>query len=296
MEEDDFEDEEFISNAELISKYGNDPAACSELSDEQLESLLTMKAIAYGLEPDEKSGQVLAEIYALYAERTDPSDRQTILSQVTEFVEDHEGDGYNALWLFIAVDPDDELRAEAALNLASLIPADDEEPFTGVATVLNYIGQQAAKGRDVTSIFAGILHLGDARLLPMLEATWDKLPEGVQTGVPNFSPMFASHAVVQFYLRQLERGCEESVFGSICAGLVKLAKNACRTESGVVDVERAFPAYADDDPIEVIEKWTLTEYLEEIRPRLEKLVAAESEPKLLPKVIRVWEAAAELED
>jgi hypothetical protein len=296
MEEDDFEDDEFISNAELISKYGNDPAACNKLSDEQLESLLTMKAIAYGLEPDEKSGQVLAEIYALFAERTVPSDRQTILSQVTEFVEGHEGDGYNALWLFIAVDPDEQLRAEAALNLASLIPADDEEPFTGPATVLNYIAQQAVKGRDVTSIFAGILHLGDARLLPMLEATWDKLPREVQLRVPDFTPMFASHAVIEFYLKQLKRDCEKCLFGSVCNGLGKMAKHACHTESGVVDVERAFPAYSDDDPIQLLRKWTLREYLSEIRPTLKEIESQELEPKSSPKVLRMWEAAAELED
>jgi hypothetical protein len=286
----------FISNAELISKYGNDPAACRELQDEQLGALLAMKAISYGLDPESNQGPVLAELYALYAERTSPIERRAVLGEVTEFVEENEGDGFKSLWVFLALDPDDELRAEAALNLASLVPADEGEPFCGPEMVLNYIAEQAAKGKDVTSIFSGILHLGDARLLPMLEATWDKLPNLVQMRVPNGSPIFCSHAMIQFYLRQLERGCEEGVFGSVCAGLVNLIKNASRIESGVVDVERVFPAYADDDPIQVVEKWTLSEYLEVVRPRLEKLMAAESEPKVLPKVIRVWEAAAELEE
>ena len=198
--------------------------------------------------------------------------------------------------MFLALDPDDELRAEAALNLASLVPADEEEPFCGPEMVLNYVAEQAAKGMDVTSIFSGILHLGDARLLPMLEATWDKLPEAVRMRVPNGSPIFCSHAMIQFYLMQLEKGCEEGVFGSVCAGLVNLVKSASRIESGVVDVERVFPAYTDDDPIQVVEKWTLSEYLEVIRPRLAKLAEEESDSKVLPKVIRVWEAAAELED
>jgi hypothetical protein len=61
-------------------------------------------------------------------------------------------------------------------------------------------------------------------------------------------------------------------------------------------LERVFHAYADDDPIQAVEKWTLSEYLEVIRLRLAKFAEEESDSKVLPKVIRVWEAAAELED
>jgi hypothetical protein len=51
-----------------------------------------------------------------------------------------------------------------------------------------------------------------------------------------------------------------------------------------VEVERTFPA----EPIRPLTAWTFPEYLEQIRPRLERPAASEAEPKLIPHLFEYW--------
>jgi hypothetical protein len=57
----------------------------------------------------------------------------------------------------------------------------------------------------------------------------------------------------------------------------------------VLDIERLFPAYAGGEPMRPLRRTSFSDYLEEIRPRLEALEEEESEPKLIPKIYEIWE-------
>jgi len=56
--------------------------------------------------------------------------------------------------------------------------------------------------------------------------------------------------------------------------------------------ERVFPSCADpDNPLRVIRKSSFREYLNRIRPRLEALARSESEPEVIPEIVRAWKSA-----
>jgi hypothetical protein len=48
------------------------------------------------------------------------------------------------------------------------------------------------------------------------------------------------------------------------------------------------PAYSGGEPMKLLRRTTFADYLEEIRPRLEALQAAESKPKVIPRIFEFW--------
>ena len=225
-----------------------------------------------------------------------PDERRKLLSTTTDFVEQNQGNGIPAIWVFLAVDPDASIRSEASLIFSVLHPqAEGDAPYTGVRTILNYLEKQAQQDQDVAAAFHGLLNIGDERLVDDLLATWKKFPLLSQIETAKYPPNIPTHAFVEFFLRQLEAGCSDELFGNICGLLARLPSLAIEERTGILDIEREFPAYSSEEPIKVLEQWTVGDYLEFIRPRLEQIAENETEPKVLPRLIGIWEEAASLD-
>jgi hypothetical protein len=97
---------------------------------------------------------------------------------------------------------------------------------------------------------------------------------------------FVSEGIVEFWLDRLEEGCSESVFGSVVAAIAKMPVIA--QVPFVVDMERTLPAYSGEEPIRLLRKTSFTDYLEEIRPRLDDLAEKEREPQVIPEIYKIW--------
>jgi hypothetical protein len=59
----------------------------------------------------------------------------------------------------------------------------------------------------------------------------------------------------------------------------------------VIRERRCFPIFdaGDESPVSIDERWSFAEYARIIRPRLEPLIARESEPKDIPSLLQIWE-------
>lgn len=297
MSTEESEIEQLQKSLELLKTYGNDPEACRQLPPQQRYQVVGTKLISFGLEPTVEESQTVTALYEMFSEEAAQEERRHLLNSTADFVEQNQGNGVSALWIFLAVDPDKAIRSEASLIYSVLHPQlKGEEPFSGPRKVLRFLEKQVAKSQEVAAAFHGLLNLGDERLIELLSATWQKLPETNQIETTSFAPSIATHAVVEFYLRQLETGCSDELFGSICGFLARLPRQAVEGRTGILDIEREFPAYADEEPIKVLEQWNVGDYLEIIRPRLERISADEAEAKVIPQVIEIWEEAAARED
>lgn len=277
-----------VSDLERLSAMASDPEAWDEIDDDQLKQLIMVKCIEYGISQDGSQIPALFGLYRYAMERLDVSDRTQLVSQYSEFVDGRDGEGHMGLMMFLAADTNAAIRSTAALSLSVLFEPEDGNELAGpefvVRTLLNQEDGTASQGEAL----GGVLLLGDRRLLPLLENAWVRLSEEAQLGLTRCKSGFVSEGIVEFWLRCLEQGCSEAVYGSVVAALAKMPVIA--QVPFVIDMERVFPAYASpENPMRMLRQTSFDDYLDEIRPRLEALEETESEPKLIPQIYAMWE-------
>jgi hypothetical protein len=269
-----------------LSALGDDPDAWIGLDDDELKQVLSVKFIEYGATQD---GSRIAGLFALYRysmQRLDVDERQAMLTEFSEMIEQHEGLGHMGLMMFLAADMDPGIRSSAALSLSVLLdPADGDElagPRFVIRTLINHDGGAPGQG----AALGGVLLLGDKRIMPLLAEVWDELSEETQLEMTAAKSGFVSEGVIEFWLDRLEAGCSEAVFGSAVAAIAKMPVIA--QVPYVLDMERLLPAYAGGEPMKLLRRTSFADYLEKIRPRLKALEQRESKPKVIPRIFQFW--------
>jgi hypothetical protein len=280
-----------MDDCEHLSALGDDPEAWEDLDDEELKRVIGVKFIEYGATQD---GSLIPGLFALYRhamERLDVSERREMLTEFSGMIEQHDGLGHMGLMMFLVADTDPGIRSSAALSLSVLFDPSQEgqDELAGPRFVIHTLVRHDGGNPGQGAALGGVLLLGDKRIMPLLAEVWDDLSEEAQLEMTAAKSGFVSEGVVEFWLGRLEHGCSESVFGSAVAAIAKMPVIA--QVPYVLDVERLLPAYAGGEPMKLLRRTSFTDYLEEIRPRLEALEAAESEPKVIPHIFDRWESS-----
>lgn len=268
----------------------------------ETEFVLEETLKCYGATFDGEMIRELFKFYRRYLGMASVSRRQQLLTRMTTFISDGHQHRHIALLCFISADTDGQITSGAALDLAMVTPPDKGDPLTGPKLVAFHGcgGVRAKFGKpgsdDEGDVAAGLLLLGDMRLLPLLEEIWARLtPEGRRRMVQRRSNL-VSALMIEFLLRRLEADKEEEYFGELGAALHNLPEIASRLPMAVVmEIRRNFGLPAGKEPMELLGRETLAEAFARIRPRLEALIALESEPKVLPAALAVWAESAGVE-
>jgi hypothetical protein len=243
---------------------------------------------------------VLFSLYRRYVGMADVARRQRLLTRMTEFFSAGRQNQAISLLCFITADTDGQITSGAALDLAMVMPAEKGDPLTGPKFVAFHGcgGVRAKLGKPVSDdegdVAAGLLLLGDMRLLPLLEEIWDRLsPEGRRRMVCRRSNL-VSAVVVEFLLRRLEADKEEEYFGELGAALHNLPALAAKQPiNAVLDIRRNFGLPAGKEPMELLGHEDIPTAFARFRPRLQALIERESGPiKVLNATISVWAEAA----
>ena len=244
----------------------------------------------------------LFKFYRRYLGMANVGRRQQLLTRMTEYISNGHSSHAIALLCFISADTDGQITSGAALDLAMVMAPDKGDPLTGPKFVAFHGcgGVRAKLGKpasdDEGDVAAGLLLLGDMRLLPLLEEIWERLTPGARLRMIRRRSNLVTAAMVEFLLRRLEADQSEEYFGELGAALHNLPEIASRLPMAVVmDIRRNFGLPAGKEPMELLSRETLAEAFTRIRPRLEALIARESEPKVLPNVLATWAAAAGVE-
>jgi hypothetical protein len=270
-----------------LSALGDDEDAWDGLDDDELKQIVSVKFIEYGATQDGSRIPCLFALYRYAIERLDVGERREMLTEFCEMIEQHEGLGHMGLMMFLAADTDPGIRSSAALSLAVLFdPAGGDElagPRFVIQTLVHHDGGAPGQGEAL----GGVLLLGDKRVMPLLAAVWNELPEESQLKMTAAKSGFVSEGVVEFWLDRLEAGCSEAVFGSAVAAIAKMP--VITQIPYVLDMVRLLPAYAGGEPMKLLRRTRFADYLEEIRPRLEALMEKESEPKVIPRIFEIWD-------
>jgi hypothetical protein len=277
-------------------------AEWSGLNLAETEFVLEEALKCYGSIADASQVRNLFAFYRRYLGMADVGRRQGLLTRITEFVSAGRQNRYLALLCFLNADTDGQIISGAALDVAMVMPQESGDPLTGPRHVALHScgGLRAKMGRpgsdDEGYAAAGLLLLGDMRLLPLLEEIWERLtPEARRRMVQRRSNL-VSALMVEFLLRRLEADKAEEYFGELGAALHNLPEIAAQLPiSAVMDIRRNFGLPVGKEPMELLGRETLAEAFTRIRPRLEALIARESEPKVLPAALAAWAEAAGVE-
>ena len=172
-------------NVEEALRLFASEAEWAGLNPEETEFVLEETLKCYGATFDQHMIKAIFQFYRRYLGMADVARRQRLLTRMTDFISAGHQNRYVALLCFLSADTDGQITSGAALDLAMVMPQDQGDPLTGPKYVaLHGCGGLRAKlGKpgqdDEGDVAAGLLLLGDMRLLSLLEEIWERLtPEG----------------------------------------------------------------------------------------------------------------------
>ena len=266
----------------------------------ETEFVLAETLKCYGSTFDGEMIFELFKFYRRYVGMAAVARRQQLLTRITTFISEGHQHRHIALLCFISADTDGQITSGAALDLAMVTPPDKGDPLTGPKLVAFHGcgGVRAKFGKpgsdDEGDVAAGLLLLGDIRLLPLLEEIWARLtPEGRRRMVQRRSNL-VSALMIEFLLRRLEADKEEEYFGELGAALHNLPAIAAKQPiNAVLDIRRNFGLPPGKEPMELLSHEDIPTAFARFRPRLQALVDQESGPiKVLNATMSAWAEAA----
>lgn len=221
-----------------------------------------MAMVAYGLDKSEDP-TLLSEGEALYADfvqSVEPEGRSRALSQLSQFVNQRRGKGWQALLLFAMGEAETPRICSQAATLAVMsAPAAEGSPFPGATALVELVARQEAP----PALLGALLSLPELRLLPVLQPLYTLPPArlhallaGVESSLNTLS--------ASFILQLLE--AQPCLAEDIVAALLRFAA----ITPLVADIALPIPTWAFEKPTpQPLHAWALSEYLPRMLPRLQ---------------------------
>jgi hypothetical protein len=257
------------------------------LDPKQLQLLLGRLCLEAAKDPDSVPPEDFEELFKLLGVRLTVKQREGIINGLNQLV--LQGVPARVLIPFVFYDLDEAVISKAALDYSVLRKPDEVEgPFAGPRLLLDTVAAEpeAADYRRAATL-AGVVLLGDRRLLPYLRGCWNWLgEEGRAYLAAATSDGVIKAGQVDFLLEWLEQTQDQQNFGGILGTLCRMP--FISPDGRIHDVERAFPVLPGQPPFRVLRSWTFPEYYECIRDRLARLTEREAEPKLTPQLENYW--------
>ncbi len=266
-----------------LVEWGRDPDAWKRLDADELLLIAFQQALYLG-SGESEAGTGLAGLYAELVARVTGAERMELLERVIEAVESS-STSVLALMPFLQHEPDAAIVQSAALAFAAHMPLAEGDPMTGPKTIAALV-PHADDDAVRVGLIAGLLALGDRRVLPVARGLWRHLEPAGRESLTRQALPFACASTVEFLLDWLEDADEEG-FGVAAAMLARLPVDG---GGRVLDLKRPFPAHmnGDEAEIEVVGEWSAVEYGARIASRLADLERRENEPRVLPTVRAAW--------
>ena len=284
-----------------LERLGYMPARWAELPAPKLAMLLQHQAMVFGLTVDVARLPAMAGLYTLALATLPASERMRAVQQLGVQIERQRRSGMSehalALKVFLDYDTDPAVVSTAALTAAQ-VGGSPDEPEVGRRVIYTFALGCKETFRQ-TAVLTGLMSLGDAAVYAWARDVWRQLSEDDRDSLVYAAGQLPMSSSAEFLLTWAEDallGADENEMARAIGGLGHLARVASGEFEhpyggrGVMDVVRRFPswAYPDDEVMQVRRTWTVQEFGRTIMPRLERLASRESDPKVVPDVIRRW--------
>lgn len=279
---------ERIPSIEALREYADQPERWQELHRHDLAQLAMLEALRFATGELDR-GDVATQLYELMIERLTVEERVALLQSVAAAIFESHGPA-SGLLPFLLSDPAHKVISTAALEYALLAPVEDDDLLSGPRGLLNFARLVAREPERCAALLAGLVILGDRRILPLLHGSWELLGGDAEAtrSLVNARTHWQSAAQIEFLLDWLEAMLiaeDEGTFGIVAAGLYNIAKRGVEVE----DAERVFPIWSTTGEQTVyLAQWSFEEYARVIEPRLRDISERESDPKIIPVVLEAW--------
>ena len=275
---------------EVVIKALHDPDAWERLTPQQLGIVAFVRLTGYGRTRQSAEVPQIQRLYALLIDRLDTSDRLRLEQAICNFIEQGKTTTL-ALLPFVLSDTDRGVVSTATIDVAMLMHRTQGDPLTGPRFFAERLEDDETPAFRTVGVLSGLILLGDERLLPLVLGRWrlfDSAEDRRQLAAASSGTV--STLLIEFLLDWLEDTTDESDIGAITGALCRMpsiARGGC-----IIQERRCFPIFdaGDQPPVQLVGKWSFGEYAELIRPRLEPLIARESEPKIIHKILEAWTA------
>ncbi len=269
--------------AEIVA----DPERWPALDEDSLLLLVYQQCLFFAHTRDAGAASALAGLYPYVISRVALPQRLELLDRLTEALEGGETPVL-ALLPFLQHEPEPAAVALAAAAFATLAPLENDDAMSGPDAVVR-LAEHAEDDGTRAGLLAGVLALGDRRVLPLLRASWQALEPAVRVRLAGLRPTspLAFEAVVEFWLEALEAADAET-FAPISWALAAVASGAAPPR--IFDVRRRFPVNGPDDreEIEILRDRPLPEYAKLLEPRLRALAQRVDAPEAMRALCAAW--------
>ena len=263
--------------------------AWRDFDEDRLISLLRITLYLYGRTYEEAYVHYITQIYKQVKTNKIPVETLTLLEEdMVGYVESEK------IWSgvfspFIVHEIDRSLVAKAAIDLVSTSGIVDGEN-QGIKSIKNLFNLKAMENPG--AVFGGLLSMGDKQNMPFLQEIFPSLNiEQINIAAQTHSP-FPQHHAIQFWITTAknlaisEDVTDQKIFGACASALILVLKYD--QVNAVSEGRRHYPSFQSEMPIELINKWTLSEYADKIAFDLYQLEDIEDKPKLFSDVLRQW--------
>ena len=284
-----------------LERLGYTPERWAELPAPTLAQLLQHQALIFGFTVDTSRLAAMAGLYSLVLSTVPASERMRAVQQTGMRIEQQRRNGAGehtlALKIFLDYDSDPAVVSTAALTAAQ-VGGSPDEPEVGRRVIYTFALGCKEPFRQ-TAVLAGLMSLGDVAVYTWARDVWRQLDEEGRDSLVYAAGQLPMASAAEFLLTWAEDallGADDNEMARAIGGLGYLARVASGEFEhpyggrGVMDVVRSFPswAHAEADVMQVRRTWTVQEFGKTIMPRLERLAARESDPKVVPDVIARW--------
>jgi hypothetical protein len=273
-----------------VEELTHHPDWSSRISAKDLGKYIAELSVAFGVTGNSSLVPAIEAVYSRLRHELPIQYRLAVLTDLTAELPVGP-DSASALLPFVQQDTDISVISTAAINMAMLMPTTPQDHLDGP----RYIARVALKAdtdrATRVGLLAGLFLLGDQRVLPLLDDAWSLLTSDERGELTRAHSGFIYASMVEFLMDHLD-GTDESTFGYVAGSLGRLPLDTLTgPQSGrVLDVRRRFPSslLEEESPVTVTAVWSVEEYGQRLARKLKRLARYESEPKVLPIVMRVW--------
>lgn len=276
------------SSKEAVKKAMRDPDSWEHLTPQQLLAVAFVCLTHCGTTEDEIEVQLIDRLYGLLLARVDAAQRLGLEQSIRTFVTQGHATVF-ALVPFLLADTDHRVVSSATIDIAMLMRRTNGDPLTGPKFLVDLVEDEDTDDARKLGILSGLILLGDERILPLVRGRWRALASAEhRRRLAAATSGYVATLLIEFLLDWLEQTTEEGDIGAIAGSLARMPELA---QGGrVVEVRRCFPCFdaGPEGPVHIVRAWSFGDYADIVRPRLEPLIAKESEPKVIPFILEAW--------
>jgi hypothetical protein len=267
------------------------PSAWPHLDKKSMQLVLFMHCTRLGTSGTFALGDSMRVLYQLASRILSHDERKQTQQLVTHYAMEGRT-GHAALLPFLRCEAEHGIVSAATIDIAMLMPQANGDPLTGPRFLLGEFESLPGDAPQRGGILAGLMLLGDERLLPLIKGRWREVTSpAARRELAAANSGLVKTLQIDFLLDWLEQTTDDAEIGGIAGTLVRMS--FASQVPGVLKTRRSFPASAapEGEGIVLEHRWTFAEYADIIEPRLQPLMDRESEPKILGTVLEAWRSA-----